>query len=526
MKKRLSEVLAAALVSAVYCHAADLYRVSGVVVDAQTGAPRARARLAVSRTRSTVVEARQTTGTDGKFSFALPQGKYNLVSGVAGDRQTYGRKTPDGALGSSIIVVPGQDNSNLIFRWFPTGAISGRIVDEAGEPVENALVQLIGSRVTAGRRRMATLAWHRTDDRGEYRFGTLPGSVYYLAAAAQPWYAGPSAASDANQPSVAYATAYYPNSPQPGAAPLVLKPGEEARADLTLRAVPGARVIIELESPQAITGTVGLVVNGMGASDGYQRQERFNGSGQTLEGVPPGHYQVRLIGTSGELPVTGQCTIDVNGSDVEAKLSIKPNPSVSGTVQLKNPSAEPKGSVLVSLVLADTGGTVSTAVRPGGVFSFPSIAGGKYRIAIHGTDGYFASETYVQGAAYSKGVVDLLEGETVTIRMVASNETGDIGGFVMSGERTLEGAMVVLAPAAETDDWSAYRSFQTDSDGSYDFSNVPGGDYLLFAVEDTALEYTNPNTIRPYRGSAKQVRVAPHGSSSERIPLVKLPLGN
>jgi len=103
--------------------------------------------------------------------------------------------------------------------------------------------------------------------------------------------------------------------------------------------------------------------------------------------------------------------------------------------------------------------------------------------------------------------------------MVSSDETGRVGGFAMSGEQPVEGAFVLLVPAVETVDWQAYHCFQTDSDGSYDLRNIPAGDYLLFAVEDL-IEYANPKAVQPYLSSAKPVRVEPHGSCSERIPLV------
>jgi hypothetical protein len=528
MTNRLSRLPAALLLAAACCHAEDLYRVAGIVVNAVTGSPYPRARLAVLQTEGGRLEARLTTGVDGKFSFDLPRGTYTLRSGKSDDLQVYGRKTPGIAIGSSVITGPGQDNSNLTFRWFPVGAIGGRVTDEAGEPVENAIVQLVQSTVAAGRPLTATVGWHRTDDRGEYRFGRLPGGVYYLAVTGKPWYVEQTISPEADKSSVAYATVYYPSSPEPSrAAPLVLKPGEEARADFSMRAVPGSTVTVQIDSPNAVTGSVGLLTDGLGGANGFQRQERLRGrKTYTFLAVPPGHYQVRADGTSGAAPVTGQVAVEADGSAVSVKVQVKPYPAVTGTVQLKNPDARPKGTILASLVREDTGRMVSTAVQPGGGFAFAGVAPGKYRIAIGGTDRYFASEIHVDGATYSKGVLDLVEGGTVTIRMVASDELGRVHGFVMDGGQAMEGALVVLAPAGETNRWPAYEGFQTDSDGSYDFTQIPSGDYLIFAVEDCGFEYANPIAVRPYLSSAKPVRVEPHGSYSERIAPVKLAPGN
>ena len=78
--------------------------------------------------------------------------------------------------------------------------------------------------------------------------------------------------------------------------------------------------------------------------------------------------------------------------------------------------------------------------------------------------------------------------------------------------------MVLAAPMDSAGPYAS-RGFQSDSDGSFDFQNVPTGAYFLFAVEDLTLEYANPATIRPYLGNAKPIRVEPHGTYSEQIPL-------
>jgi hypothetical protein len=119
------------------------------------------------------------------------------------------------------------------------------------------------------------------------------------------------------------------------------------------------------------------------------------------------------------------------------------------------------------------------------------------------------------------GLVELVDGESVVLRMVASDETGRVQGFVMRGEQPADGMMVVLAPVSESVLATAARGFQTDSDGSFDYQSVPAGDYLLFAVENAALEYSRREAIRPYLGNAERIRVEAHQSYSERITVVK-----
>jgi hypothetical protein len=74
----------------------------------------------------------------------------------------------------------------------------------------------------------------------------------------------------------------------------------------------------------------------------------------------------------------------------------------------------------------------------------------------------------------------------------------------------------VLAPVRTS---SGYRTFQTDSDGSFSFTDIPLGDYILFAVVDVALEYTNPEIARPYLAAGRPVRIAAGVVISETISL-------
>src|SRR5580698_2353413 len=143
--------------------AADLYRVAGTVVNAQTGSALPHAQVYLFTAGKATPVANQTTA-DGRFSFDLPQGTYTLRAGTSNNVQNYGSRNPDIPLGSAVIVGEGHDTGNLICRWYPTSAIFGTVVDESGEKVEGALVQLVRSSVIGGRRSAVTVRWERTND--------------------------------------------------------------------------------------------------------------------------------------------------------------------------------------------------------------------------------------------------------------------------------------------------------------------------------------------------------------------------
>ena len=242
------------------CECAELYRVSGTVVDAESGAPLQRARVTLAPHEKSEAEATQVTGADGRFSFDVPEGKYVLNAVYRGLREMFGQRVPGTGLGTTVITGAGLDTSALTFRWRDFGAMTGKVTDEWGEPVEAALVQLLRQSLYAGARQVKTYAWAWTNDLGEYHFGPLAAGTYYVVVTGHPWYSHSgmiSTPAQEDQESATYSPRFYPNATDPaGAAPLVVKAGGEARADVTLTSTPGASIRVHIAGFKR--GTQGL----------------------------------------------------------------------------------------------------------------------------------------------------------------------------------------------------------------------------------------------------------------------------
>jgi hypothetical protein len=72
------------------------------------------------------------------------------------------------------------------------------------------------------------------------------------------------------------------------------------------------------------------------------------------------------------------------------------------------------------------------------------------------------------------------------------------------------GLDVQVAARDAVDANTVVHGFQTDSDGSLDFTDVPAGDYLLLTCGKMDLEYRSADAIRPYLGSAMAVHLEAH----------------
>jgi len=106
----------------------------------------------------------------------LPAGPYSLTATLAGYAGgAYGRMRPDGPL-RALVLNQGERRTDVEIRLWRLAVISGRVVDETGEPAVGVTVRAV-RRVRAGMRtRWQPAETQTTDDRGLYRLsGLTPG---------------------------------------------------------------------------------------------------------------------------------------------------------------------------------------------------------------------------------------------------------------------------------------------------------------------------------------------------------------
>jgi hypothetical protein len=410
-----------------------------------------------------------------------------------------------------------------VFVWHAPGAIFGKVIDDRGEPVASAQLQLIRVAVEGGRKRTRTAAWANADDLGNYRFQQLFAGTYYLAVSAEPWYNSfqriPAFQTAAT--SSVYAAAYYPNTTDPrGAAPIAVKSGVEVEANFTLRTVPCTNVHLSCTGSERCSGTVYFYADGIDGVETLVKQtyaavhtEMPGQPAQMIGGVPAGRYILRFSGSGQSM----HKVVDIGGTETTINLTPEAAAKITGALAFGNPAVKPGRAVYVRLVNEETTATFLRAVEADGSFSFPSVVPARYRAYIAGADGYFISSLAAEGAEVRDGVIDVGEGASVRLHIIASDETGRLKGFVKEGDRPVPAVFVVLAPVKNSDDSSAYRLFQTDSDGSFDFENLRAGDYYLLRVESAQIEYSNPAVIRPYLAGAKPVHIEAHRTAEQDL---------
>ncbi|HSC26315.1 MAG TPA: carboxypeptidase-like regulatory domain-containing protein [Vicinamibacterales bacterium] len=153
--------------------------VVGQVIDAQNGRGVAGAIVTLGPRGA---GERVMATSEGYFVFRdLAPGRYTITARRPGYLEgAYGRRRPGGG-SQTLVLGDGERLGGITIPVWKHAAISGMVIDEAGEPVVGIQVLAMRRTVAAGRRGFAGGASARTDDRGIYRIASLAPGDYAVA---------------------------------------------------------------------------------------------------------------------------------------------------------------------------------------------------------------------------------------------------------------------------------------------------------------------------------------------------------
>lgn len=483
------------------------YRISGVVVNGATQAPLARVRVAMNPATGSSKETETTTGADGRFAFeGLAAGMWTLHAERKGfPRQGYCERpgVPDSI--TQVVTGPGNVTEGLTFKLFPPAVLTGKVTDEAGEPVIAALEVIL--RLETGRPSFQHIRNVPTDEEGNYRIWDLAAGAYYLLAVtpmAQP--TGP------DQIPATLAPTYYSNSTDPQSATLIeLKPGDEFKADFILRRSHGVSVHVA-----GATGSSMMMLSAVGPRGAEVVMGQLTpGEGESFFNVAPGRYSLKVFD-----PQTGAQsarTIEVGTGDLTVQLPFPDPSSITAKVRLVDGDAKLLANAAFYLHADGGFQTHYRALGKDTTVSIPGMAAGRYKFMLGGTRELYIKSIAGSNARVVDGIVDVPDSGEVKLDVVLSGDGGRVGGKAMANGKPVAPARVVLAPRADSTNSVDYRSYQTESDGSYQFTGIKPGDYILFATTDFRVEFGNPAAIRKHLAAGRPLHVAPKSSTDVQL---------
>ena len=282
--------------------------VSGEVRNAISGMPVERAHISLRRYNN--------GGWDKYGALTNAEGKYTITGIPAATYQVtldrVGFVAPVEVTRNALVLKAGEKKDDFKVKLVPVGAISGRVVDAEGQPVEG--INVYAEVGTLGQRMGGV-----TDDRGQFRISGLNPGKYRVRTVPQALPLPPEIRTDGTA-EVQYASTYHPGAvDEKGGTRVIVGPASDVTGvDIRMVRTPIIRVAGK--------------VSGMpeGVKNVYVQMMRANG-GQSSSGGPvkpdgsfeiwrpdPGKYNLRaMYSSSGEMMASGAVEVEVGESDID-----------------------------------------------------------------------------------------------------------------------------------------------------------------------------------------------------------------
>ena len=509
------------------------YRIAGTIVSKIDGHPLARARVTLRDARNPQKSESIVTAENGKFEFSgVPTGKYDLH----GAKRGYISASYDqhDQFSTAIVTGAGLETEALVLRLAPAAIISGKIMDEAGEPVRHATVTLFFDDHSNGVDQIRQAGGTQTDDQGAYEIPRLMPGTYFLSASAKPWYAihpnsnAPDSGSKL-QPApttldrsldMAYPLTYYPDVTEADSStPIPIRGGEHLQVDIHLNPVPSLHLLFRvphngnngfsaprLEQP-AFDGSTFMQVDGI----------RMVSPGLVeLTGIPAGRYNVRLNEPGLAVQMNGvDLTKDGEELDTSTGEALS---NVKVLVQVPGETTVPP-QLMVGLRGAQKMFAGVQQVSAKGEAEFQQIAPGRYEVLVWRDKPFSIAQISAEGAEVSGHSITVTAGSSPSVSLTLASGSLNVEGTAKRKGKPFAGAMVVLVPKNPEENRDLFRRDQSDLDGTFNLQNVVPGSYAVLAIENGwDLDWSQPAVIAAYTKHGRTLEVGHHFGRPVNLP--------
>jgi carboxypeptidase family protein len=502
------------------------FRIAGTVVRKTDGHPLSGARVVLASVKSRQKQEVAVTADDGKFEFTgVPAGKYSLNGGHRGFISA-GYDQHD-QYSSAIVTGAGVDTETLVLKLAPNALISGRVLDESGEPVRRATVMLYSDDHQGGVHQIHSSRGGQTDDLGAYELPSLSPGTYYLSATAQPWYAvhperdpSQSEAKVDSALDVAYPITYYPDvTDSDSAAPISIRGGEHLQLDLHLSPVPSLHVIVhvpasgsnQISVPQLEQSVFGDSISSLG----HSTTRSLSDGTWEVSGIAAGRYNIRVTGPSSATEITG---VDLSGTQ---ELDASAGEALC-TVKVSVSRSDSMGSGVFFVGLRSKNRTIPGFTRPDSKnqFNFENVPAGRYDIQLGGPGRtYSIAQISAEGAEISGHSLILSPGASASLSLTPTLGGAEVQGTAKREGKGFPGAMIVLVPKNPAGNRDLFRRDQSDLDGTFVFHQVVPGSYNVVAIENGwDLDWSLPEIIAAYAKRGVPLQVTEKADQNLTLP--------
>jgi protocatechuate 3,4-dioxygenase beta subunit len=414
----------------------------------------------------------------------------------------------------SITIKAGEQVTGYQLEMTPRAVLAGRVVDEAGDPVQGVRVQAQPVAPDTAPVVLNPAPNPSSDDRGEFRL-IMPAGKYYLQAAmnAPGGSERPEVRTDGTSEAV-YATTFYPSAVRKDRAGVVEAVAGKDVGGLEIRL---ARQQQGLSISGVVTGipegqTRPWVVMQFGEKTPLVTNSRSTAGGADgkfkFEGLQPGFYRIWAQYNEGKTYlVTRAVEWTLENTEISnVDLALVPGFPVSGKVRVDGDApgvGTGKHTVRLEPMLGfalgnlqRTGGELDAE----GMYRITSVGPGRYKVRIEPlAEGMYVKTVEIDGAASLADVIDLSNvSKGVAVNVVLGRNGVVVSGRVLdtNGERMQTNLVMIYLIKEFTEILSGANNngtAQAESDGTYKLKAFAPGKYKLFAID--ALRVANGSAV-------------------------------
>jgi Carboxypeptidase regulatory-like domain len=511
--------------------------VRGRVVDAATGRGLSRVQVRANTNTSGPPPVpypwAATTDGDGRYEIkGIPAGTYTIAATKQNYvRDAYGAERVEGP-GKRMTLTDGQVLEKIDFRLTRAGVITGKVVDEFGDPVSDVQVMPMRYQYVQGSRRLMPAGRQgQTNDIGEYRvYGLSPGQYYVSATLRNFNMGGPEPDPDRS----GYAPTFFPGSVNVAEAQrLTISPGQTASSiNLTLLPIQTARVsgiALDAQGRPLAGAFVNAMLQTLGFAGPSGRPSQTAPDGTfTISGLPPGDYTLRanVMGSQD----SAMAAVRVDGSDVTGVQIVAAPPStIRGRVaftESATSAAPPRptafdigavrdwalGQQVRSPAKIKDDGTFEITLQPGRVL-IRGAMGPQGNAGAAGASPWRLNRVIVGDIDVGDTGIDVpVNGAIDNVIVEMTNRSNEVSGRVTDAEGKIVRDCFVVVFAQDPAHWTVQTRFLSVARPGLDdlfHARLLAGDYYAIAMSDVESgAWTDPEFLSLAREHATRFSIA------------------
>ncbi len=472
------------------------------------------------------------TDADGRFALArVPAGSHVVTASKAGYSETrYGAGSS--GLARRVDIAAGATVDGVDIRLPRSAAISGRVVDDFGEPLPNATVSAERIVRIDGRLETRPVASAQTDDLGEYRLFGLPAGRFVIGEATL-GADGPQGTPGLGD--AAWSRSYYPGvTGLAEAQPISVLPGSDVPA-IDFTSAPSRRPSVSITVTDANGNPTDAVVTFGNESPLAPLAFRMGvapSENTTFAHLDPGRWVALAVGSKG----VGLARLAVGTDDEAATIVLTRGGRLAGRV-VTDGAPLPPGVIVLEAHPTDPAIDHASrlvrarAVRADGAFELTSLVDSRELRLRDAPRGWLLKDVVLHGRSLLDSPLVFSGEEVITgVEVILSDHQSTLAGSVNGADAehapVLDCSVLVFpgdpARLQHAERWARWS--RPHLDGRFVVDDLLPGDYLAVAVSDVdETQWQNADYLERYRSRATPVTLGDRERRHLVLELVDVP---